>query len=164
MGLSIIDISNPAAPTQSGFYDTPTPGYTDDVTVGEGYAYLADGRAGLRIIDTILTSYTELVANPDAHADPAKRHAMGQVHTLLAGTMEARGKVLVKLNVGADDLEAIVDVLPSLKAPTVNELHDQGGFAVETVVQKSQINVLIPELRDRGASDILEIPIAKIVH
>ena len=120
--------------------------------------------AGLRIIDTILTSYTELVANPDAHADRAKRHAMGQVHTLLAGTMEARGKVLVKLNVGADDLEAIVDVLPSLKAPTVNELHGQGGFAVETVVPKSQINVLIPELRDRGASDILEIPIAKIVH
>ena len=56
--------------------------------------------AGLRVIDTILTSYTELVANPAAYDDPDKRHAMGQIHTLLAGSMEARGKVLVKLNVG----------------------------------------------------------------
>jgi ATP phosphoribosyltransferase len=120
--------------------------------------------AGLRIIDTILTSYTELVANPAAHDDPTKRHAMGQIHTLLAGSMEARGKVLVKLNVGAGDLEAIIDVLPSLKSPTVNQLHGDDGFAVETVVPKSEINVLIPELKDRGASDILEVPIAKIVH
>jgi ATP phosphoribosyltransferase len=120
--------------------------------------------AGLRVIDTILTSYTELVANPAAHADPDKRHAMSQIHTLLAGSMEARGKVLVKLNVGPGDLGAIIDVLPSLKAPTVNQLHGDSGFAVETVVPKSQINVLIPELRDRGATDILEIPIAKIVH
>jgi ATP phosphoribosyltransferase len=120
--------------------------------------------AGLRIIGTILTSYTELVANPGAHADPDKRHAMGQIHTLLAGSMEARGKVLVKLNVSADDLDGIIGLLPSLKAPTVNRLHGERGFAVETVVPKSQINILIPELRDRGASDILEIPIAKIVH
>ena len=120
--------------------------------------------AGLRVIDTILTSYTELVANPAAHDDPDKRHAMGQIHTLLAGSMEARGKVLVKLNVAADSLDAIIDVLPSLKAPTVNQLHGGDGFAVETVVPKDQINILIPELKDRGASDILEVPIAKIVH
>jgi len=120
--------------------------------------------AGLRVIDTILTSYTELVANPVAHEDPDKRHAMGQIHTLLAGSMEARGKVLVKLNVIEGDLEAIIDVLPSLKAPTVNQLHGGDGFAVETVVPKDQINILIPELKDRGASDILEVPIAKIVH
>ena len=120
--------------------------------------------AGLRIIDTILTSYTELIANPAAAADPAKRHAMDQLHTLLAGTMEARGKVLVKLNVGAGDLDSVISVLPSLKSPTVNELHGAGGFAVETVVPKSEINILIPELKDRGASDIIEVPLAKIVH
>jgi ATP phosphoribosyltransferase len=120
--------------------------------------------AGLRVIETILTSYTELIANPTAFADPERRHAMGQVHTLLAGSMEARGKVLVKLNVGAQDLDAIIAVLPSLKSPTVNQLHGDDGFAVETVVPKSEINVLIPELKDRGASDILEVPIAKIVH
>jgi len=120
--------------------------------------------AGLRVIDTILTSYTELIANPGAAADPSKRHAMGQLHTLLAGSMEARGKVLVKLNVIEGDLEAIIDVLPSLKAPTVNQLHGGDGFAVETVVPKDQINILIPELKDRGASDIIEVPLAKIVH
>lgn len=120
--------------------------------------------AGLRIIDTILTSYTELIANPESAADPDKRHAMNQLHTLLAGSMEARGKVLVKLNVGGDDLESVIDVLPSLKSPTVNQLHGEGGFAVETVVPKSEINILIPALKDRGASDIIEVPLAKIVH
>jgi len=120
--------------------------------------------AGLRIIDTVLTSYTELVANPAAYEDPAKRHAMDQLNTLLQGTLEARGKVLVKMNVGADALDAVTAKLPSMKAPTVNELLGGGGYAVETVVPKRDINVLIPELRDAGATDIIELPIAKIVH
>jgi len=120
--------------------------------------------AGLRIVDEILTSYTELIANPEAHQDPEKRHAMGQIHTLLAGSLEARGNVLVKLNVSADALDEVIGVLPSMKAPTVNALHGDGGFAVETVVPKSRINTLIPELKDRGATDIIELPIAKIVH
>jgi ATP phosphoribosyltransferase len=120
--------------------------------------------AGLRIIDTILTSYTELIAHPPAHQDPEKQHAMHQIHTLLAGALEARGKVLVKLNVSADHLEEVIDALPSMKSPTVNALHGEGGFAVETVVRKSEINTLIPELKHRGATDIIELPIAKIVH
>ena len=119
--------------------------------------------AGLKVIDTILTSYTELLANPVAFQDPEKSHAMGQVHTLLAGALEARGKVLVKLNVAAEQLEEVVGLVPSLKAPTVNQLH-HGGYAVETVVPKSEINVLIPKLKDHGATYIIEIPIAKIVH
>ncbi|MBU6317905.1 MAG: ATP phosphoribosyltransferase, partial [Acidobacteria bacterium] len=69
--------------------------------------------AGLRIIDTMLISYTEVVANPAAYADPAKRHAMQQLMTLLNGTLEARGKVLVKLNVAADQLAAVLALLPS---------------------------------------------------
>lgn len=119
--------------------------------------------AGLKIIDEIITSYTELIANPVAYADPAKRHAMEQILTLLQGTLDARGKVLVKLNVGADALDAVIAQLPSMKSPTVNELYGGQGFAVETVVPKSQINVLIPALKDLGASDIVEMPIAKIV-
>jgi ATP phosphoribosyltransferase len=119
--------------------------------------------AGLRIIDTILTSYTEVVANPAAHADPDKRHAMSQLMTLLNGTLEARGKVLVKLNVAAADLDAVLGVLPSAKSPTVSELAG-GGFAVESVVEKRSINTLIPALKDAGASDLLELPISKIVH
>lgn len=120
--------------------------------------------AGLKVVGEILTSHTELIANPAALADPDKAHAMAQLKTLLDGALEARGKVLVKLNVGADDLDAVIAILPSMKAPTVSALHRGGGFAVETVVPKAEINILIPALRDAGASDILELDLAKIVH
>ncbi|MDQ3385479.1 MAG: ATP phosphoribosyltransferase [Actinomycetota bacterium] len=120
--------------------------------------------AKLRILDTILTSYTELVANRAAYEDPAKRHAMHQLHTLLQGSLEARGKVLVKLNVAEADLQGVIDIIPSMKAPTVSKLFGDGGYAVETVVPKAEINVLIPALKDAGASDLLELPLSKIVH
>ena len=120
--------------------------------------------AGLKIVETLLVSHTELIANPEAAADPAKRHAMEQLLTLLQGSLEARGKVLVKLNVAAEQLAGVIQVLPSLRSPTVSELFGGGGFAVETVVRKSEINVLIPELRDRGATDIIELALSKIVH
>jgi ATP phosphoribosyltransferase len=119
--------------------------------------------AGLRAIHTLLVSHTELVANPASAADPLRRRAMDQLYTLLVGTLEAREKVLVKLNVSAERREAVVARLPSLRSPTVSELAG-GGFAVETVVLKDQINTLIPELKELGASDILELALAKIVH
>jgi ATP phosphoribosyltransferase len=118
--------------------------------------------AGLRVIDTVLVSYTEMVANKAAYEDPAKRHAMHQLMTLLLGTLDARSKVLVKLNVDADHFQAVLAVLPAAKSPTVSELAS-GGFAVESVVEKRTINTLIPGLKDAGASDILELPISKIV-
>lgn len=120
--------------------------------------------AGLRVIDTILVSHTELIANRAAYEDPEKRHAMGQLHTLLQGTLEARGRVLVKLNVSADDLDGVIAFLPSLRAPTVSKLFGADAYAVETVVPKDQINTLIPALKDHGATDIIELPISKIVH
>ena len=120
--------------------------------------------AGLKVIDTILTSYTELVANPATYASLDKRHAMDQLLTLLQGALEARGNVLVKMNVPIESLEAVIALIPSMKAPTVNELFGGSGYAVESVVAKSEINVLIPALKDVGASDILELPLAKIVH
>jgi ATP phosphoribosyltransferase len=120
--------------------------------------------AGLRIIDTVLLSRTELVANAESYGDPDKQHAMHQLRTLLEGVLEARGKVLVKLNVPGERLAAVIDLLPSMKAPTVNELYAGAGYAVETVVPKAMINVLIPALSDAGATDIIELPIAKIVH
>ncbi|HEX4541279.1 MAG TPA: ATP phosphoribosyltransferase [Acidimicrobiales bacterium] len=119
--------------------------------------------AGLRIIDTLLVSHTELVANPAAVADPQKAHAMAQLHTLLEGALDARGMVLVKLNVGAGDLDAVIGLLPSMRSPTVSKLFGEDSYAVETVVPKTEINVLIPALRDRGASDILELALSKIV-
>ena len=120
--------------------------------------------AGLRIIDTIVASYPELIANPEAYKDPAKQHAMNQIKTLLDGVLEARGKVLVKLNVGEDDLQRVIAILPSMKSPTVSKLFGEGGYAVETVVAKTEINTLIPALRDHGATDIIELPLSKIVH
>ncbi|HEY7938581.1 MAG TPA: ATP phosphoribosyltransferase [Acidimicrobiales bacterium] len=120
--------------------------------------------AGLREIGQILQSYTELIANPVAYADPAKAHAMHQLRTLLQGTLEARGRVLVKLNVAEPDLAKVIALLPSLKSPTVSQLFGEGGYAVETVVVKSEINTLIPALSDAGATDIIELPISKIVH
>jgi ATP phosphoribosyltransferase len=118
--------------------------------------------AGLKIIDTILTSYTEVIANRAAHDDPDKRHAMTQLMTLLLGALDARGKVLLKLNVADERLDAVLAVLPSAKSPTIGKLAS-GGFAVESVVEKSRINIVIPALRDAGATDLLELPISKIV-
>ena len=121
--------------------------------------------AGLKIIDSMLTSHTELIANPLAYDDPAKRHAMGQLHTLLAGALEARGRVLLKLNVSDEAFERVIAIVPSMKSPTISRLFGtEGGYAVETVVPKATINVLIPMLKDAGATDLIELPISKIVH
>jgi ATP phosphoribosyltransferase len=77
--------------------------------------------------------------------------------------LEARGKVLVKLNVQESSLERVLAVLPSMKGPTVSELATKGFYAIETVVEKRAINTLIPTLKAEGATDILEVPITKIV-
>jgi ATP phosphoribosyltransferase len=121
--------------------------------------------AGLKIIDSIMTSHTELIANPLAYDDAVKRHAMGQLHTLLAGALEARGRVLLKLNVSDEAFERVIAIVPSMKSPTISRLFGtEGGYAVETVVPKATINVLIPMLKDAGATDLIELPISKIVH
>jgi ATP phosphoribosyltransferase len=119
--------------------------------------------AGLRIVETVLVSYTELIANPASHADPSRRHAMEQVRTLLQGALEARGRVMVKLNVDEANLDRVIKLLPAMKSPTVSKLFGAGDYAVETVVPKAAINTLIPALKDHGATDIVELPIAKIV-
>jgi ATP phosphoribosyltransferase len=120
--------------------------------------------AGLRIIDTMLVSHTELIASPVAYADAERRVAMEELKVLLEGALEARGRVLLKLNVDEANLDAVIGLLPALRSPTVSKLFGEGGFAVETVVAKSEINVLIPALKAEGATGIIELPIAKIVH
>jgi ATP phosphoribosyltransferase len=119
--------------------------------------------AGLRIIETVLISYTELIANPTSAQDPERRKAMEDINTLLQGVLKARGRVLVKLNVEAYDLDRVIKLLPAMRSPTVSELFGGGSYAVETVVPKETINKLIPELKDAGATDIIELPISKIV-
>lgn len=119
--------------------------------------------AGLSIIDTILVSHTEVIANKDVVSDPLKLHAIEQLMTLLQGTLAARSRVLVKLNVAEEDLDVVIGLLPSMKAPTISKLYGDLGYAVEAVVPRHTINTLIPALKDHGASDILEIPLSKIV-
>ena len=118
---------------------------------------------GMKIIETLLTSDPVLVANREAAADPAKRAAMDDIVTLLRGAIEAEGRVLIKLNVTQEALDAVLAVVPSMKAPTVSPLAE-GGFAIETVVDKRGVNRLIPQLKAAGGSDILELPISKIVQ
>jgi len=117
---------------------------------------------GMKILDTLLTSDPVLVANRESAANPEKRAAMEDLVTLLRGALEAEGRVLIKLNVSSDDRDAVLAVVPSMKAPTVSPLAD-GGFAIEAVVDKRGVNRLIPQLKAAGATDILEIPISKIV-
>ncbi len=121
-------------------------------------------RNGLRIIETLLTSYTELVANTGAYADTAKRAAMEDIALLLAGAIRARGSVLLKLNVPSAQLAAVSEMLPAMSSPTVTALARGDMNAVETVVPKRGVNTLIPALKAAGARDILEIPISKIVE
>jgi len=117
---------------------------------------------GMKILETLLTSEPVLIANHAVAADPVKRAAIDDLITLLRGSLEAEGRVLIKLNVAAERLDAVIAVVPSMKAPTVSQLSD-GGFAVEAVADKRGVNRLIPQLKAAGATDILELPISKIV-
>lgn len=117
---------------------------------------------GLTIIDEVMPTSTKLIANRTSYQDPEKRRVMEEIKTLLLSTLEARGKVLLKLNVGADRKEAVLGVLPALRSPTVNELAD-GGFAVETVVERDVLADVIPRLKEAGATGILEIPLKRVV-
>ncbi len=121
-------------------------------------------RNGLRILDTLLTSYTELVANNTAYAEPAKRAAMEDIALLLRGAIRARGNVLLKLNVAADKLAAVTAILPAMSSPTITSLARGDMHAVEAVVPKRGVNRLIPAIKAAGGQDILEIPITKIVE
>jgi ATP phosphoribosyltransferase len=118
----------------------------------------------LKIIDTVLESTTRLIANKESWANPEKRRAIEEIKTLLLGVIDARGRVLLSMNVPEEKLAEVIKILPALKNPTVSRLYNSNFFAVETVVNKSEVNILIPKLKKKGARDILEISISKIVR
>lgn len=120
-------------------------------------------RHGMEIVDVLLESRTQLIANNDAYADSERRQAIDELTILLRGAVSARGRVMVKLNVDDANLKEVVDLLPAMRAPTVSTLAQEGYYAVETIVQKREINVLIPKLKALGAEDIVELPITKII-
>lgn len=121
-------------------------------------------RHGMDIIDVVMESTTKLIANCESYADPTKREEIEEIRTLLGGVLAARGKVLLKMNVPDDRLEQVISIMPAMKAPTVSRLFNTNYYAVEGVVVKAEVNLLIPELKKRGAEDILELPISKIVQ
>ena len=120
-------------------------------------------RHGMEIVDVLVESRTQLIANPASYEVEAKRQAIDELTILLRGAVDARGKVLVKLNVDRDNLESVIQLLPAMRAPTVSELAHGEGYAVETIVPKNVINTLIPRLKASGAADIVELPVTKIV-
>ena len=117
----------------------------------------------LRIVDTILTSTTRLIANKKAWRDKAKRAKIEQLKMLLTAALDAQKRVLIKLNAPAKKLEKITAALPALHAPTVNRLNDADWFAVESVVEERLVRDLVPVLKAAGATGIIELPINKII-
>ena len=119
---------------------------------------------GLKIIDVMLESTSELIANKKSWAEPQKHEDIVAVQTLLSAVIKARGKVLLKMNVPEDSMSSVMTMLPSMKNPTISKLYNTSYYAVETVVDRSAVNLLIPLLKKSGAEDILELAISKIVH
>ena len=117
----------------------------------------------LRIVETILVSTTRLIANHTAWADATKRAKIEQFAMMLQGVLAAESRVLLKLNVPSDKLEAVSAILPALQAPTVNRLNDSDWFAIESVVEERVVRDIMPPLRAAGASGIIELPLNKII-
>ena len=117
----------------------------------------------LRIIRELMKTNTQLIANHGAWEDPWKRRKIEQIRILLNGSLGAMGKVGLKLNVSRANLERIVLLLPSLKAPTISSLHSEDWFAVETVVGKNAVRDLIPLLQEAGAEGIIEYSLNKVI-
>jgi ATP phosphoribosyltransferase len=123
---------------------------------------------GLRIVETICRSTTQLIANRRAMADPWKRRKIENLKILLAGAVEAEGKVGLKLNVPARHLSRVIGVLPAMKRPTVSQLWSSDAqerwWALEVVIEEHQVKALVPKLKEVGACDIIEYPLNKVIH
>lgn len=117
----------------------------------------------LKIVHELMTTNTQLIASQAAWEDPWKRQKIEQIRTLLKGSLQAMGKVGLKLNVSKENLGRVVLLLPSLKAPTISSLYSEEWFAVETIVSAHIVRDLIPVLQDAGAEGIIEYPLNKVI-
>jgi ATP phosphoribosyltransferase len=117
----------------------------------------------LRIVDTLMESYTKLFANKQSWSDAWKRSKLENIALLLTAALNAADKVLLKMNVNAANLSKVKALLPALHAPTVSGLSDEGWYAVETVVDESVVREIIPALKSAGAEGIIEIGLNKVV-
>jgi len=117
----------------------------------------------LRIVETVLESNTQLIANIESWKDEWKRRKLEDIRMLLEGAINALGKVGLMLNVQKSELEAVLAVLPALKKPTISGLSDSDWFAVNTILDESTVRTIIPRLKEAGAQGIVEYPLNKIV-
>ena len=118
---------------------------------------------GLRIVEELMRTNTQLIANKEAYRDPWKREKMEQISLLLQGALRAEGMVGLKMNVSANDLKGVMELLPSITAPTISHLFESDWFAVETIISEKVVRELIPQLQKRGAVGIIEYPLNKVI-
>ncbi len=118
----------------------------------------------LRIVDTLCTSTTQLVANKTSWRDSWKRKKLESMATLLKGAIAARGKVGLKMNVSKKSLKSVLKILPAIKRPTVSPLSNAAWFALETVLDEKVVRALMPELKKAGAEGIIEYSLNKVIY
>jgi len=117
----------------------------------------------LRIIEELLQTHTQLIANHESYQDSWKREKIEQISLLLQGALRAEGMVGLKMNVSANDLKSVIEILPSITAPTISNLFQTDWFAVEVMVSEKVVRELIPQLLRRGAVGIIEYPLNKVI-
>ena len=117
----------------------------------------------LKIIDTVLVSTTQFIANKKSYANAWKRRKMDNLILLLKGAILAQDKVGLKMNVAKKDLAKVLKILPALKTPTISNLSDKNWFDVETIIDEAVVRELIPELKKAGATGIIEYPLNKVI-
>ena len=117
----------------------------------------------LRIVEELLQTNTQLIANRDSYRDSWKREKIEQISLLLQGALRAEGMVGLKMNVSANDLKSVIEILPSITAPTVSNLFQSDWFSVETIISEKIVRELIPKLQKRGAVGIIEYPLNKVI-
>ena len=118
---------------------------------------------GLRIVEELMKTNTQFIANKEAYRDPWKREKVEQISLLLQGALRAEGMVGLKMNVSANDLKSVIDILPSITGPTISNLFQSDWFAVEVMVSEKVVRELIPKLLKRGAVGIIEYPLNKVI-
>ena len=118
---------------------------------------------GLRIVEELMRTNTQLIANKESYQDPWKREKIEQISLLLQGALRAEGMVGLKMNVSANDLKSVMEILPSITGPTISNLFQSEWFAVEVIVSERIVRELIPQLLKRGAVGIIEYPLNKVI-
>ena len=118
----------------------------------------------LRILDTIMYSTNKLTANKKCWEDPWKRHKIENMAMLLKGAIIAEGMVGLKMNIHRENLDTVLDLLPSLKNPTISPLADGNWVAIEVMIEESTVREMIPALKRAGAQGLVEYPLNKVIY